>query len=134
MPPRIARGGHRIKPEHRSNPAFDGTMALLNAIVEISILPHSHAPWLAPRSLLQLAFCIAGQDRLAVRLAAIDHNALRSSMPLECLARERLGGSEVTPLAEAEFHGVAIAVDGAVKVHSSTATSDIRFIHMPSAG
>jgi hypothetical protein len=52
-------------------------------------------------------------------------------MPLECLAQEPFGGSEVSPLAEPELNRVAVAVDGPVEIHPSPAHLDIRLIHMP---
>ncbi len=52
-------------------------------------------------------------------------------MPLERLAQEAFGGSQIASLAEPEFDRVAIAVDGAVEVHPSAADPDICLVHVP---
>jgi hypothetical protein len=52
---------------------------------------------------------------------AVDHNPLGPAMPLHGLAQEALGCSEIGPLAEPELNGVAVVIDGAVKVHSPPA-------------
>lgn len=53
-------------------------------------------------------------------------------MPLECLAKEPLGSTQITPLAKPVLDCIAAAVDGAVQVHPSPAHPDIGLIHMPS--
>jgi hypothetical protein len=66
-----------------------------------------------------------------IGLAAVDDNSLRPAMPLERLAQESFGGSQVAPLAEPEFDRVTIAVDGPVQILLPPADLDVCFINMP---
>ena len=101
--------------EHRSHAAFDGAVILLDAVIEVLALPDPDRLQLAPRSVLQPALGITRQDSLPIGLAAIDDDPLGPAMPLERLAQKPFGSDQVAPLAEPEFDGVAIAVDGAVR-------------------
>lgn len=56
---------------------------------------------------------------------------LGSTMPLERLAQEAFGSHEVAALAEPELDCVAIAVDGAKKIHPPSAHFDICLIDVP---
>src|SRR3712207_1488726 len=83
---------------------------------------------------LQTALGITRQDGFPIGLAAVDDDPLGPAVPLERLAQEPLGSGEVTPFAEPELDGVTMAVDGAVKVHPSSADLDVRFIDVPLSG
>ena len=74
----------------------------------------SSLQYLSSSIVLEPVFRIAGQDRLAVGLTAIDDDPLRPAMPFECLEQEPLGGRQIAPLAEPELDRVTIAVNGAV--------------------
>ena len=52
-------------------------------------------------------------------------------MPLERLAQEPFGGSQIAPLAEPEFDRVAMAIDSSVEVHPASFDLDVSFIGMP---
>src|SRR4051812_43790681 len=54
-------------------------------------------------------------------------------MALECLAQKPLGRSEVSPFAEPEFNGIAIAVDSAIQMVPLVADLDVCLINMPFA-
>src|SRR5690606_21376076 len=77
---------------------------------------------------------VAGQDRLLVGLTTIDDNPFRTAMPLERLAQEPLGRSQIPPLTEPELNRIAVAVDGAVEIHPMPTDLDISLVDMPSAG
>ena len=126
--------GHRLESEHGSDPPLDGPVVLLNTIVEIGTLPDADGFQLTPRAIFEPVCGIAGQDGLAVRLAAVDHNPLRSAMPLKSLAQEPLGSGEIAPLAEPELDRVAIAVDRPVQLPPPPADLDVCLINMPFAG
>ena len=49
-------------------------------------------------------------------MTAVDHDSRGLAMALKRLAQKPCGSGEVSPLAEPELDGVAIAVDGAVQV------------------
>ena len=77
---------------------------------------------------------IAGQDCFPIGLAAVDDDPLGPAVALERLAKEPLGGREVTPFAEPELDRVAVAVDGTVEIHPPAADLDVCLVHMPFAG
>ncbi len=74
--------------------------------------------WLqiASRPILKPVSGIAGQERLVVRLATVDHNPLGPAMPFENLAQESLGGREIASFTEPKLDYVAIAVDGSIEI------------------
>ncbi len=61
-------------------------MVLLNTIVQISTLPDANGLQITPCSVPEPVCGITGQDRLAIGLATIDHDALGPAMALKCLA------------------------------------------------
>ncbi len=63
------------------------------------------------------AFSLTGADRLAIGLAAIDHNTIRSAMSRKSLAEEPLGRCQIAMFAEEELNGIADAVDSAIEIH-----------------
>jgi hypothetical protein len=75
-------GRHRLEPEHRPDPPFDGTVILLDAIVQVGTLPDPDRLQFAPGSVLQPVCGIAGQDRFTIGLAAVDDDPLGPTMPL----------------------------------------------------
>ncbi len=52
-------------------------------------------------------------------------------MALECLAQKPLGRSEVSPFAEPEFNGIAIAVDGSIEISPLASDFDVSLVHVP---
>jgi hypothetical protein len=126
-------GRDRLEPKHWSNPALDGPMILLDAIVQVGTLPDPDRLQIAPRSVLEPVHGIAGQDRLSVGLAAINHDPLRSSVSLQCLAQEALSGREIAPFAEPELDRIAVAVDGTVQIPPVTTNFDVGLINVPLA-
>jgi hypothetical protein len=69
-----------------------------------------------------------------VSLAAINDDPLGSTMPLECLAQETFGSSQISSLAEQEFNRVPVAVDCSVKIHPAAPDLDIGLVDVPLAG
>jgi hypothetical protein len=88
--------GNRLKPEHRPHSPFDGAMVLLNPIVEVGALPDANGLQITSRSFLEPVYGIAGQDRFAIGLTAVDDDPLGPAVPLERLAQEPLGSVEIT--------------------------------------
>jgi hypothetical protein len=83
---------------------------------------------------LELVCCVTGQDGFPVRLTAIDDDPLGPAMPLERLAQEPLGRSQIAPLTEPELDRVAVAVDGPIKKHPASSDLDVCLINVPLAG
>ena len=108
------RGRHRLEPEHRPHSPLDGTMVLLDAIIEVGTLPDPDRLQLASRPILEPTCRSAGQNGFPVGLAAVDDDPLRTAVVLQRLAQEPFGGREIAPLTEPELDRVAIAVDGAI--------------------
>jgi hypothetical protein len=123
-----------LEPEHRPNPPLDGTMILLNAIVEISALSDPDRLQLTLRSIPEAVCRVTGDDRFSVGLAAVDHNPLWTAMPLESFAQEPFGGRQIAPFAEPELHRVTVAIKGSVKIRPALPDFDVSFINMPLAG
>jgi hypothetical protein len=48
-----SRGHHRLEPEHRSNPAFDRAMVLLNPVIQVSTLSNANGLQITPCSILE---------------------------------------------------------------------------------
>jgi hypothetical protein len=67
--------GDGLKAEHRPDAPFDGSMILLNPIIQVGALSDPNWLQFASRLLLGLTRRITGQDRFAVGLATIDHNS-----------------------------------------------------------
>ena len=127
-----ASATHGLEPHHRVHSPLDGTVILLNAIVEVSTLSDADRLEFPPGSVLQPVCHIAAQDRFTVGLAAVDDDPLGPTMLLEGLTQKPLGRSEVSSSAEPELdRGVAMAVDGAVKTHPSAPDFDVSLIHVP---
>ena len=74
-------------------------MVLFNAVVEVGTLPDLDRIRLASLLILEPICHVTGQDRFPVGLVAVDDDPLGPAMPLECLAQESFGRSEVAPLA-----------------------------------
>ncbi len=125
---------HRLQPEHRTNSALDGTMILLDPIIEIGALSDPDRLHLAPRSVLEPLCRVAGHDRLPVGLAAVDHDPLWPAMPPKGSAQELLGGGQIAPLTEPEFDRIAVAVDRAIQIAPLAPDLDVGFVDMPSPG
>lgn len=66
-------------------------MILFNPIVEILALPDNHWLQCSPRAVLQSAFTITGDDRLPVRLAAVNDNTIRTAKPCQSFSQETFG-------------------------------------------
>lgn len=82
----------------------------------------------------QPAFAVAGNDCLAIGLAAVDDDARGAAMTLKCSAQEAFGSHQVTVFAEEELHRVTDAVDGAIEIHPLTADLDVGLVQVPLAG
>ena len=103
-------------------------MILLDAVVEVLALSDADRLQLPPRPIPQPAFRVAGNDRLAIGLAAVDDDALGAAMTLQRLAQEAFGRRQITVLAEPELDRVADAVDGAIEIHPLAANLDVGFV------
>ena len=77
-------------------------MILLDAIVQVLALPDADWFRVSAAFFLQSADHIAGNDGFPVGLAAVNHYALRTTMPLNGFCEEPLGCSNVPMLAESE--------------------------------
>src|SRR4051812_29165363 len=108
-------------------------MILFDASVKKVTLPGADEIWITPCSILEPVSGVAGHDRLTIGLTSVDHNPLELAMPLECLAQEPYGGSEIALLVEPELDRAAVAVGRPVEVSPTTSDFDIRFINMPLA-
>src|SRR3712207_894300 len=107
---------HRLEPEHRPHSPFDRPMILLNAIVQVGTSPDQDRLQLASRPILNSICRVAGQDRLAIGLAAVNDDALGPAMPLEGLTQEPLGGCQISPFAKPKFNRIAVAVDCTIEM------------------
>src|SRR5690606_21189990 len=128
------RGNRRLgslEAKHRSHPSLDAPVILFDPGVEISALADADRLQRSLRSILQPVLAIAGYDCLAVCLAAINDNALRSAVALQRLAQEAFSRRQITMLAEPEFDRVADTVDGAIEIHPAAANFDVGFVHIP---
>ncbi|MDH6231646.1 hypothetical protein M2281_002244 [Mesorhizobium soli] len=61
---------------------------------------------------MQPAFAIAVNDRLPIRLAAIDDNTIGSAAPPQSFAKKAFGSQQIAMFAEEEFDRVTEAIDG----------------------
>jgi hypothetical protein len=102
----------------------------------VDVLALADPDWLqpAPGATPQAICRVAGDDRLILGLAAVDDDAIWSTMTLQRLSEEALGGRQVAVSAEIEFDRVADAVAGAIEIHPLATDLDVRFVHMPFAG
>jgi hypothetical protein len=55
-------------------------------------------------------------------------------MPVERLAQEPFGGSQIAPFAGPELDGVAVAVDSPMEIRPASTDLAVSFIHVPFAG
>jgi hypothetical protein len=122
-----------LKTEHRTHAAFDSAVILLDAVVEILTLPDPDRLEPASWPVLQPALGITRQDGFPVGLAAVDDNPLGPAVPLERLAQEPLGRSQIAPLAEPELNRVAVAVDSPIEIPLMATDLDIGLIDVPLA-
>lgn len=109
-------------------------MVPLNAIVEIGTLSNANGFQIMLQSSLKPVYGIARQDRFAVGPTAVDHNPLRTAMPLEGLSQKSFRRSQIAPLAEPEIDGVAVAIDGTVEIAPLAPYFDICLVNMPLGG
>lgn len=128
------RGGRRFEAKHRPDPTLDAPMILLDPVIEVAALPDPDRLQLVPRPLLQAICSIARSDRLAVGLAAVEYDAIRSAMTVQRLSKEAFGRGQVPMLDEIEFDRAADAVYGAIKIHPPAADLDVGLVDMPFSG
>jgi hypothetical protein len=106
-------------------------MVLLNEIIQIGALPDPDRLQLSSRPILKSICRVAGQDRLAIGLAAVDDDALRPAMPLDGLTQKPLGGCQISPFAKPKFNRIAVAVDYTIKIPPLASHPDICLVDMP---
>lgn len=131
---RVARAYERLETEHRPHSALNASMILLDTVVEVSALADANPLRSAPGAIPQSVVGIAGDDRFAVGLAAVDDDPLGPAMAFKRFPEEPLGRRQVAVFAEPELNGVAGAVDRAIERHPLSANLDVGLIDMPFAG
>jgi len=87
-------------------------VVLLDLVVEVLASPDADRFRGTPRAIPQPAFTVAGDDCLAIRLAAVNDDVLGPAMALQRLFQEALRRPQITMFAEPELDRVADAVDG----------------------
>ncbi len=92
-------------------------MILLDAIIQVLALPDTDRLRKKISLFLQSADHVARNDGFPVGLAAVNHNALRTTMPFNSFCEESLGCSQVPMLAKPKINGVSHAVVGPIKIH-----------------
>ena len=81
-------------------------VTLLDPVVEVLALPDADRLEPPQRAIPKPAFAVAGNDCLAIGLAAVDDDALGAAMTLKRSAQEAFGSHQVTVFAEEELHRV----------------------------
>jgi hypothetical protein len=66
-----------------------------------------------------------------VGLAAVDDNAVRTSVTIQCLPEEAFRCRQIPVLAEPEFDRIADTIDSPVEKHPLSPNLDLGFIHVP---
>lgn len=90
----------RLEAEHRPNAALYATVVLLDAVVQILALANADRPGSASGAISPPALDIAGDDRFAIGLTAIDDDTLGPTMSRDRLAQEALGRRQVSICAQ----------------------------------
>ena len=109
-------------------------MILLDAVVEVSALADANPLRSAPGAIPQPVVGIAGDNRLAVDLAAVDDDPLGPTMAFKRFPEKPLGRRQVAVFAEPELDGVAGAVDRAIEIHPLSPNLEVGLVDMPFAG
>lgn len=90
----------RLEPEHRPGAPLDAAMILLNSVVEILAASDPDPLKCPARIYLQPVLRINGNDCLAVGLAAINDDPLRTAVVGQCLAQKALCCRKVAVFAD----------------------------------
>src|SRR5450631_3654354 len=116
----------RFEPGHRRAASLDGAVVLLDEVVEVLVCTHLHVP---PARMLasQQPQCAPTRHMTVERHFSRDTRQVRR----ECLAKERLCGGDTAVPAQQEVDGLAVLVDGAIKVVPFGFDRDVRLVHSP---
>ena len=114
----------RFKTEHRSGNAFDGTMVLLDDVIEVFDLPDDDGYFLVLDDLVNGRF---------VGTALIHRDFFWDGIVTHGLFKETHGGCHVALGGQQKINGFAFLVDRTIKIFPDALDLDVSLIHAPAA-
>ena len=112
----------RFEPQHRPCHALDGSMILLDHIMQIFDLTNGDG---------RPVLCVGAFDGRFIGVAAVNRDRFGETVPADGLLQEASRGVFVPVLRQQKVNGFAVFVDSTVQIFPLAFHSNIGFVHAP---
>jgi hypothetical protein len=108
--------------KHWSRSSFDGSMILLDNVIEILALSDHHLCAVLPIVIFESGL---------VRSALVDVGDTRKEIVLDRARKKSTCGTTISFGGEKEIYGVSLLIHRTIQIAILTANLDVRFVHAP---